>query len=82
MLTSSIPGSFSDDTSQSCSWTFIQKSFPGKYKLKSETDLQVSTVSTCRHTLTNIRFDVSVYFVDSCLGIKVLRQMRMLKLCS
>ena len=34
----------------------MQKSFPGKHK--SETDLQVSTVSTRRHALTNMRFDV------------------------
>ena len=63
MLTSSILGSFSGDTSQSCSWTSIQKSFPGKYKLKSETDLQVSTVSMRRHALTNIRFDVFILWI-------------------
>ena len=48
-------------TSQSCSWTFIQRSFPGKYK--SETDLQVSTVSTRRHALTNICLDVFILWI-------------------
>ena len=42
-------------TSQSCFWTFIQMSSPGKYK---KTDLRVTTVSTRRHALTSVRFDV------------------------
>ena len=38
-------------TSQSCSWTFIQTSSPGRYK---KTDLRVSTESTCRHVLKRV----------------------------
>ena len=60
MLTSPVPGSFSSRL-LSHSWTFIQKSFPGKYK--SETHLQVSTVSTRRHALTLIRFDVLILWI-------------------
>ena len=44
-------------TSQSCSWTFIQTSSPGKYR---KTDLRVSTVSTHKHTLTNMRFHMFI----------------------
>ena len=42
-------------------WFLLQKSLPGKYK--SKTDLKVSTVSTRRHALTNIHFDVFIFWI-------------------
>ena len=61
MLTSSILGSFPGRLLSHVHGLSSQKSFPGKYK--TETDLKVSTVSTRRHALTNIRFDVFILWI-------------------